>query len=139
MRCAIIYLRFVIDDKKLNWINYCFIFNALPNYLKNKIKIIVDEFNNEFKDDIIVPLTYSVQNGCVIKEKRIKEISSNLYLRYHNMLSELINGENIRLIYSIGNINDLNYDSIHKLRNEKLVVKTGRYLDKYDEHGIFKI
>lgn len=137
MKYGLIYLRFVSETEDLSWITYCHIFDALPLDLKcGIIKII---YSLDDTDVFVIKLSKDVQNGCVIHAKYTEDIANIIYKKYTEMISLLTNKLSIRLVYGIGEISNTNVNSIHTLLNDDITVKVGRFLDKYNEKGIFKI
>ena len=45
----------------------------------------------------------------------------------------------VRCVYSVGELININVDSIHHLGNDEVMVKVERFLDESDEPGIYKI
>jgi len=138
MKCTLIYLKIVPKDK-LSWIKYCHIFNALPQELQDNIKIILDELNEKYKDDLIIPFSYTSQTGCVVNSKIGSKVANDLFIRYDSMMKKYIDDPSIRIVYGIGDIEKLNVNSVHELHPEPVVVKVGRTLDKSDETGIWYV
>ena len=139
MKCGLIYLKIVPESKDLSWIKYCHIFGAIPEPIKEGIKLIVRDVHGHYRDDIIVPLTVGVQNGCVVKEDKVSKIATAIFNRYTYMMSNFEDNPCIRLVYSTGELENIDKDSVHSLNPEDLVVKVGHFLDASDEPGIFRI
>ena len=139
MEYGILYVRLVPKKGHFSWIRYCHIYNALPQSIQDGIKEIVTYINKKYYDDIVIPLGLDVQMGCVVKLEKINIISKDLYNKYINLLNDLSIEPNIRLVYSIGEINIANVKSVHRLYSDKVIIKVGHYLDESNEPGLYKI
>jgi len=138
MEYGVIYLRHISEEGYLSWIKYCHIYSSLPHPIQDSIKEIVTYINDKYKDDIIIPMGLNTQPGCITTTESVDTISNDIYKTYNKLIYSL-NEFNIRLVYSIGEIRNINVKSIHQIDNDKVMVKVGRYLDSSDEIGIFKI
>ena len=139
MEYGVMYIKILSIDEKLSWIQYCMIFNALPKVLQNGIKEITDHINKKYKINMIIPLSYTSQNGCVVNTDYVEKISTDLYYEYFDMLNKLSDKLFVRLVYSIGEIKDINVKTIHDINNDDVMIKVGRFLDKYDLPGVYKV
>ncbi len=135
---GLIYLRIVPKDQ-LTWIKYCQIFSALPKQLQNDIRTIVDDLNEKYKSDLIVPFSYTPQTGAVVNPMSYNKIVQDLYDRYDSMMKKYISEPSIRIVVDVGNIENTDFNSVHKLRPEPVVVKVGHKLDSSDDSGIYRI
>lgn len=136
MEYGVMYIKIVSGDEKLSWLQYCYIFGALPKQIQRGIKEITDRLNEKYKDDLVIPLTYSAQNGCVVNYKQVYRISNDLYYEYFDMLKDISDKLSVRLVYSIGEIDNINVKSIHEVDNDDVMVRIGQFLDKYNLPGI---
>jgi len=139
MEYGVIYQRLIPTESYLSWIKYCYLYGALPILLQEGIKKMVTTINEEYKDDIIVPMGLHAQLGCIVTPNSVNKIAEALFGMYSVMLNSLDVQPNIRVVYSIGEIKNINVDSIHQVAPDKIMVKVGRYLDSADDIGIFKI
>ena len=139
MKCGLIYLKIVPSEADLSWIRYCNIFDALPDPIQEDIKIIVDSVNFHYKNEMFVPLTNDVQNGCIVKSGSASKISTIIFNRYNYMMSKYDNTPSIRLVYSEGSIIHLDVESVHRLYPEKMVVDVGQYLNESCTPGFYVI
>lgn len=139
MEYGVIYLKLIPKKGKLSWIKYCHIFSALPEPIQEGIKEVVNHINDKYKDDIIIPMGLDAQLGCVVKSEKVSIISTSIYNMCYNLLSTLFIEPNIRLVYSVGEINNISVKSIHQVYNDEVIIKVGRYLDKSNDVGMFQI
>jgi len=138
MKHCLIYLKMVPKDK-LSWIKYCHIFNALPKELQDNIKIILDELNEKYKDDLIIPFTYTSQAGCLVNPKVGSKVANELFVKYDSMMKKYIDEPSIRIVFGTGDIERIDFDSVHKLHNEPIIVKVGTTLDSSNQPGIWGV
>jgi homospermidine synthase len=139
MEVGLIYIRFVFDYNNMNWMNYCHIFESLPTELKSDIQYVSDKINSKYKKDIIIPMGNFTQNGCIVNKDKVDKIASDIFKLYSDITTKYTGDVQVRLVYSIGEIMNLGFDSIHKLRAEPIVELVGRFLDKLNRPGKFKI
>jgi len=139
MEYGVIYLKLIPKEGNLSWIKYCHIYGALPIPIQDGIKKVVDTINNEYKDDIIIPMGLDAQIGCIVTPESVRKISETIFGMYSVMLHSLDVRPDVRVVYSVGDINNVNVGSIHQVSHDDVMVKVGRYLDSSDESGIFKI
>ena len=129
----------MVPKDKLSWIKYCHIFAALPQELQDGIKIIVDELNEKYKDDLIIPFSYTSQTGCLVNPNVYSKVAEELYIKYDNMMKKYIDDSSIRIVCGIGDIKRIDFDSVHKLHPEPIVVKVGHTLDSSNDTGIWGV
>lgn len=140
MDCSLIYLKIVPPiTNNIYWVKHCHIFERFPLYLQEGIKNITDDMNMIYKDDIIVPLSYNTQNGCVVTPDKVGIIAVELYDRYDIMMKEYSDDSSIRIVFGDGKIEKTDVTDVHMLRSYDLVVKVGRLLDKHNYTGIYMI
>ena len=139
MDYGVIYLKLIPKEGNLSWIKYCHIYGALPVQIQEGIKKVVDDVNNEFKDDIIIPMGLDAQLGCIVKPGVVTKVAESIFGRYCVMLHTLDVAPDVRVVYSIGNIRNVNVGSIHRVNCDDIMIKVGHYLDGSDEPGLFKI
>jgi hypothetical protein len=139
MECGIIYIKIVTEDENLSWLKYCNIFGAISGELQRDIRKTIDYINLNYSTGIIVPLSYTVQNGCVVKTRYVEIIANEIYNSYIKLLSKYTDKPYVRLVYSIGEVDDVSVGTIHELRSYPVVVNVGRFLDLSNEMGIYKI
>ena len=138
MKYVLIYLKIIPKDK-LSWIKYCNIFGALPTFIQNDIKIIVDELNEKYKNDLIIPFSYTPQTGCLVNPKNYSNVVGELFIKYDSMMKKYNDNPSIRIVFGIGDIERIDFDSVHKLHPEPIIVKIGHTLDSSDETGIWRV
>lgn len=135
MEYGVIYLKIIEPE----WVKYCHIFSALPLSFRNDVIKVTDGLNVKYKDNILTPFTYNVQNGCVVKSEYVEEVAINLLSAYKDILIKQSVNPCIRVVFSTGVVKSPICDSIHVVNSDDVVVKVGRFLDSSDEIGIFKI
>jgi len=138
MDYGVIYMKFVPKGKP-SWIKYCHLFGALPEDLKDGIKKIVFSINYEYKDNLVIPMNVDAHPGCIVKSCSVDKIAETIYGMGSVLLNKLNVDPFVRVIYSIGEIRNVNIGSIHQVANDDVMVKVGHYLDESDEPGIFGI
>jgi hypothetical protein len=139
MEVGLIYIRFVFDYKNMDWMNYCHIFELLPIELKSDIKYVSDKINSKYKDDIIIPMGNFTQNGCVVNKDKVDDIASDIFKLYSDITIKYTGEVQVRMVYSVGEIMNLGIDSVHQLEFEPVVMLVGRFLDKFNRPGKYKI
>lgn len=139
MKYGVIYLKYIPEDTNHSWIKYCQIYGALPLDLQDGIKMVVNSTNNVYNGDMVVPMGYHAQLGCIVKAESVNKIAKSIYGMYCVMLNDIGLSPDVRVVYSIGKIKNTNVESIHQLAPDEILVKVGRYLDKSNDIGIFKI
>jgi len=139
MEYGVIYLKLIPKEGNLSWIKYCHIYGALPFPIQEGIGKVVSTINNEYKGDIIVPMGLDAQLGCITTPDSVTKVAESLYGMYCVMLNSLDVAPDVRVVYSIGDIRNVNVGSIHQISHDEVMVKVGHYLDGADETGIFKI
>ena len=135
------YMKIVSPTDYMSWIKYCHLFNALPTPLKKAINGISFSMNNKYKDDLIIPFGLNVQNGCIVNPGVVDAVVKDLYQKYNEMMNRYHTEPCIRLVYSVGEIEDdiSDIDSIHELGNYEVIVRVGTILDASDDSGIFRV
>ena len=121
------------------WIKYCHIFSSTPKSFQQNVKIIVNDINTKYQDDIIIPMDISVHPGCVTKSESVELIANDIYNQHLDMVERQGIPNSVRCVYSIGELSNINVKSTHNLGNDDVMVKLGRYLDSSDEIGLFKV
>jgi homospermidine synthase len=139
MKVGLIYIRFVFDYENMDWINYCHIFESLPIELKSDIKYVSDKINSKYKNDMIIPMSYFTQNGCVVNKEKVDDIASDIFKLYSDITIKYTGDVQVRLVYSVDEIMNLNFDSIHELKSQPVVKRVGRFLDVLNIPGKYRI
>lgn len=121
------------------WIKYCHIFSSTPKSFQQNVKLIVNDINTKYQDDIIIPMDISVHPGCVTTPESVEVIANDIYNQYLDMVDRQGIPNSVRCVYSIGELSNINVKSTHNLGNDDVMVKLGRYLDSSDEIGLFKV
>lgn len=141
MEYGIFYLKTVFPKgHRLEWLNYLGISKYIPKDLSNEIDLLISDINS--KQGIIIPMDKGVDAGCVTTPEIIEEISNEVYNRFCQIF-EKITSDNvkdcIRLVWGIGEIENVNYKSTHYLPAYPIMIKIGRFLDSSKKPGIFKV
>ena len=136
---GIFYLKTVFPrGHKLEWLNYLHIESGIPDDLLDKINVVADEIN--FKSGIIIPLDKSIQPGCVTTSEIVEEVANEVYQKFCDIFERLTGDKDcIRLVWGIGEIDNVDKDTTHHLNSYPIVIKVGRFLDSSKEPGIFKV
>lgn len=140
MEYGVIYIKICpIKGTPGEWIKYCHIFTSTPKSFQNNVRLIVNDINTKYQDDIVIPMDISVHPGCVTTTESVEVIANDIYNQYLDMVDRQGIPNSVRCIYSIGELSNIDVSSIHRLGNDDIMVKVGRYLDSSDETGIFKV
>lgn len=136
MKYGIIYIKLTWD-----WLKYCYRLKSYPPQLQEDITTITNKLNEKFKDDMIIPLSLDALNGCIVKEDKADEIANELYNEYIIMTEKHDIGQNVKLVYSVGEIKKeyLKVKTIHQLHHFDTIVKVGHKLDENHKNGKWKI
>ena len=139
MECGIIYMRLIPKSPKAEWLQYCHIFDAVPQVLQLDFQSIMERINSDYSDEMVVSIHENVHPGCIVLPEHVEEISQKLYEKYDELMFDLLGEHCVRCVYSIGDVDDPNDKvSIHQTSGNGLV-RLGRYLDYSDEIGLFKV
>ena len=138
MECGMIYIKIIPKSPKAEWIQYCHIFDALPDFLQLDFQSTTSRINENYSDKIIVSLKDDVHPGCIVLSEHTEEIANKLYELFDNLLLDVLDEHCVRCVYAIGEVDNPTDDiSIHQSQGNGLV-RLGRFLDFNNEIGIFK-
>ena len=141
MEYGIFYLKTVFSKgHRLEWLNYLHISKSMPKDLSDELNLLVSEINS--KDGIIIRMDKGVDPGCVTTSEIIEEVSNEVYNRFCDIFEKLTSDnvkDCIRLVWGIGEMENINYKSTHYLPAYPIVIKVGRFLDSSKKPGIFKV
>ena len=141
MEYGIFYLKTVFPKgHRLEWLNYLHISKSMPKDLSDELNLLVSEINS--KDGIIIRMDKGVDPGCVTTSEIIEEVSNEVYNRFCDIFEKLTSDnvkDCIRLVWGIGEMENINYKSTHYLPAYPIVIKVGRFLDSSKKPGIFKV
>ena len=141
MEYGIFYLKTVFPKgHRLEWLNYLHISKSMPKDLSDELNLLVSEINS--KNGIIIRMDKGVDPGCVTTSEIIEEISNEVYNRFCDIFEKLTSDnvkDCIRLVWGIGEMENINYKSTHYLPAYPIVIKVGRFLDSSKKPGIFKV
>ena len=141
MEYGIFYLKTVFPKgHRLEWLNYLHISKYMPKDLSDELNLLVSEINS--KDGIIIRMDKGVDPGCVTTSEIIEEVSNEVYNRFCDIFEKLTSDnvkDCIRLVWGIGEMENINYKSTHYLPAYPIVIKVGRFLDSSKKPGIFKV
>ena len=137
MECGIIYIKIIPKSPKAEWIQYCHIFDAIPQVLQLDMMSITERINENYSDEIIVPLHDDVHPGCIVLPEFTEEIANKLYEKYDELMFDLLGEHCVRCTYAIGEVDSPTEKvSIHQTYGNGLI-RLGRFLDNNNEIGIF--
>jgi hypothetical protein len=141
MEYGIFYLKTVFPKgHRLEWLNYLHISKSMPKDLSDELNLLVSEINS--KNGIIIPMDKGVDPGCVATPEIIEEVANEVYNRYCEIFERLTSDnvkDCIRLVWGIGEMEDVNYKSTHYLPSYPIMIKVGRFLDSSKKSGIYKV
>jgi hypothetical protein len=141
MEYGVFYLKTVFPKgHRLEWLNYLHISKSMPKDLSDELNLLVSEINS--KNGIIIPMDKGVDPGCVTTIEIIEEVSNEVYNRFCEIFERLTRDnvkDCIRLVWGIGEMENINYKSTHYLPAYPIVIKVGRFLDSSKKPGIFKV
>jgi len=141
MEYGIFYLKTVFPKGyRLEWLNYLHISKSMPKDLSDELNLLVSEINS--KNGIIIRMDKGVDPGCVTTSEIIEEVSNEVYNRFCDIFEKLTSDnvkDCIRLVWGIGEMENINYKSTHYLPAYPIVIKVGRFLDSSKKPGIFKV
>jgi hypothetical protein len=126
------------DGTPGDWIKYCHFLSETPKSFQENVAIITEDINTRFKDDIVIPMDEDVHPGCTTKPEKVREIAEEMHRLYSEMCERQGIPNTVRTVYTIGELDNVDKESTHYLHGETMV-KLGRFLDKYDETGIYEI
>ena len=138
MRYGIVYIKICPKEGTPgDWIKYCHLLSATPMSFQKNVSEIAADINFRYMDDIVIPMDVDVHPGCVTKPERVKEIAEEMYSKFSEMAERQGIPNSIRCVYSVGEMEKVDYDSAHYLPAYPVMVEVGRFLDSSDEPGIF--
>jgi len=130
---------------KLEWLSHIMI-DLLPKDLSIELNALVDQINDKYKDQIIIPLDKKLQAGCASTPESISLIASDLYSGLNNIFKNLTGDENcVRVVYGSLELDeeDINkVSSVHHIGNYSrsnyiTMIKIGKMID-IKEPGLVK-
>ena len=140
MKYGVIYIKICPKEGTPgDWIKYCQILSATPKSFQLNAKVIADDINSRYSDDIVIPMDIDVHPGCTTTPESVKEIAEDMYNQFCELVERQGIPNSVRCVYSVGELRNVNVDSTHHLGNDKIMVKLGRFLDESDEPGIFEV
>jgi len=140
MKYGVIYIKICPKEGTPgDWIKYCQILSATPKSFQLNAKVIADDINSRYSDDIVIPMDIDVNPGCTTTPESVKEIAEDMYNQFCELVERQGIPNSVRCVYSVGELRNVNVDSTHHLGNDKIMVKLGRFLDESDEPGIFEV
>lgn len=150
MNCGVIYIKVLVPKgHPSEWIRYCYIFSMLPKSLQENIKHIANDINTKYSEDIIIPMDIHLHPGCVTKPELVESVATDMYNQFLELCVRQGFPDCVRCVYSIGVLSDIEYDSLHHVAHidqrsgpggsDEIMIKLGRYLDEYNDSGLFRI
>lgn len=138
MRYGAIYLKVCpVEGSEGEWIKYCNIFSSMPKSFQLNTKEIVEDINTRYSEYMAIPMDIEIHPGCVASPEKVKEIAEDMYRQYSEMCERQGIPDSVRCVYSIGEMENVDVESIHDLYSYPVIVKLGRFLDESDEPGLF--
>ena len=140
MECGVIYIKICPPKGHTGeWIKYCHILSSTPKSFQENVRLIANDINSSYSDDIIIPMDINVHPGCTTTSESVERIATDIYNQFCELSERHGLSNFVRCVYSIGELSDINVDSTHDLHNDDVMVKIGQYLDESDEPGIFRV
>ena len=140
MEYGVIYIKVCpVKGSKAEWVKYCHIFSSTPQSFQQNVKEIANNINTKYSSDIVIPMDTRVHPGCTTTSEKVEEIATDIYNQFLELADRQGIPNSVRCVYSIGELSYVDVDSTHKLGNDEVMIKLGRFLDESDEPGIYKI
>lgn len=140
MEYGVIYIKICPKEGKPgDWIKYCQVISGTPKSFQDNSKMIANDINAKYSNDIVIPMDIDVHPGCTTTPEKVDDIATDMYNQFCELAERQGIPNSIRCVYSIGELSNVNVDSTHHLGNDELMVKVGYFLDESDEPGIYKI
>jgi hypothetical protein len=139
MQCGIIYIKILPKATSAEWIKYCNLFGALPDFFQLDIMSTVARINETFQNELIVPMYNNVHPGCIVKSEYVDIVANEVYKRFDSLMKEILDENCIRCVYSVGDVIDPNKDINIHYSNGKGLIEVGNYLDSSDNIGLYEI
>lgn len=121
------------------WIKYCHILSSTPTSFQQNVRDIANDINSKYSDDIIIPMDITVHPGCTTTSEKVEEIATDIYNQFLELADRQGIPNSIRCVYSVVEMDNVDYESTHYLPPYPVMVKVGRFLDESYEPGIYKI
>jgi hypothetical protein len=136
---GIFYLKTVFPKRhKLEWLNYLSLSRSLPKDLSEEIDNIANDINS--REGIVIPLDRAIQPGCVTLPEIVEEVANEVYNRFCEIFEKLTGDKDcIRLVWGIGEIENVDEETTHHLHHYPILIKVGRFLDSSKKPGIYKV
>jgi hypothetical protein len=133
-------------EHRLYWLNFIMI-RSLPKDLKQKLDVLIDNLNQKYKNDIIIPIDKMLSAGCVSSIEKIESIASDLHNGISNIFIELKQDPYVRTVYSIMELEEEDVNKAksthyigHSSRyNNLMMSKIGSFLEKEKNKGLYKL
>ena len=121
------------------WIKYCQILSATPKSFQQNAEDIANDINTKYSDSIVIPMDIDVHPGCTTTPESVEEVATDMYNQFSELSERQGIPNSIRCVYSVGEMDNVDYESTHYLPPYPVMVKVGRFLDESYEPGIYKI
>lgn len=134
---------------KLEWLNHAF--GQMPKDLSEMIKDLAKSINEEYSDNIIIPLDNNTTPGIVTEPEVIEEVANLVYDGFNQIFNDLVGESNCYvLVWSIGEMGDPNeiikqstrikdIPTLHNVEQYPVLIKVGNKINSIKEPGIYKV
>jgi hypothetical protein len=140
MEYGVIYIKVCPKDGTPgDWIKYCHILSATPKSFQKNAEDIANDINSKYSDSIVIPMDIDVHPGCTTTPEKVEEVATDMYNQFRELAERQGIPNSIRCVYSVGELDNVDYESTHYLPPYPVMVKVGRFLDESYEPGIYKI
>ena len=140
MEYGVIYIKICPKDGTPgDWIKYCHILSATPKSFQKNCEEIANYINTKYSDDIVIPMDIDVHPGCTTTPESVEEVATDMYNQFCELAERQGVPNSIRCVYSVGEMDNVDYESTHYLPPYPVMVKVGRFLDESDESGLFRV
>ena len=121
------------------WIKYCQILSATPKSFQKNAEDIANDINTKYSESIVIPMDIDVHPGCTTRPESVEEVATDMYNQFCELAERQGVPNSIRCAYSVGEMDNVDYESTHYLPSYPVMVKVGRFLDESDESGLFRV
>jgi hypothetical protein len=138
MEYGVIYIK-ICPKGSGEWIKHCHILSSTPMSFQKNVLEIANSINSKYSTDIVIPMDIDVHPGCTTTPESVEEVATDMYNQFCELAERQGVPNSIRCVYSVGEMDNVDYESTHYLPPYPVMVKVGRFLDESYEPGIYKI